>query len=60
MRSVSVVVAALAIAGACVAIALGQLRRSAIGFPLSREEFARTLNSARTVLLHSGRSTRRR
>jgi hypothetical protein len=56
----SVAVVALAIAGACVGIATSRLRRSAPGFPLSREEFARNLNWLRTVLLHSGRSTRRR
>jgi hypothetical protein len=56
----SVAVAALAIAGVCIAIAGTRLRRRAAGFPLSREEFARNLNWVRTVVLHSGRSTRRR
>jgi hypothetical protein len=56
----SVAVVALAIAGASIGIATSRLRRSAAGFPLSREEFARNLNWVRTVLLHSGRSTRRR
>jgi hypothetical protein len=56
----SVAVAALAIAGACLGIAGSRLRRRAAGFPISREEFARNLNWVRTVLRHSGRSTRQR
>ena len=56
----SVAVAALVIAGACIGIAGSRLRRRAGGFPLTGEEFARNLNWVRTVLLHSGRSTRRR
>jgi hypothetical protein len=56
----SVAVVALAIAGACITIAALRVRRGAVGFPLTREEFARNLNWVRTVLLHSGRSSRRR
>jgi uncharacterized membrane protein YqjE len=56
----SVVVVALAIAGACIAIAGSRLRRAALGFPVTREEFTRNFNWVRTVLLHSGRATRRR
>jgi uncharacterized membrane protein YqjE len=56
----SVAVVALAIAGPCIAIAGSHLRRTAVGFPLTREEFTRNLNWVRTVLLYSGRSSRRR
>jgi len=56
----SVAAVAMAIAGACIAIAVSLIRRGAIGFPITREEFTRNLNWIRTVLLHSGRSTRRR
>ena len=55
-----VAVASLAIAVACFVIAALRLRGSDIGFPLSREEFTRNLNWVRTVILHSGRSARRR
>jgi hypothetical protein len=55
---ISVAVAAFAIAGVCVTIAVARLRASDIGFPLSREEFTRNLNWIRTVLLYSGRSAR--
>ncbi|MGP0064795.1 MAG: phage holin family protein [Isosphaeraceae bacterium] len=53
-----VAVAALAIAGTCIVIAGGRLRRSAVGFPLSGEEFTRNLNWVRTILMYSGRSAR--
>lgn len=56
----SVAIPALAIAGTAVALAVSRLRRRAHGFPLSSEELARNLNWVRTVMLHSGRSTRRR
>jgi len=55
---IAVAVAAFVIAGTCVAIAVARLRSSDIGFPMSREEFARNLNWVRTVLLYSGRSAR--
>lgn len=55
----AVAVATFAIAGICIAIALGRLRSSDLGFPLSREEFARNLNWLRTVVLYSGRMGRR-
>ncbi len=51
---------AIAIAGSCIAIAISLLRRSDLGFPLSAEEFTRNRNWVRTILLHSGRSARRR
>jgi hypothetical protein len=54
----SVAVASFAIAGICVAIAVARLHASDMGFPLSKEEFARNVNWVRTVLLHSGRSAR--
>jgi len=56
----SVAVAALAIAGSCIAIAGSRIRRTAVGFPRSAEEFTRNRNWVRTVLLYSGRSSRRR
>lgn len=56
---IAVAVASFAIAGTCIAIALGRLRGSDLGFPLTREEFARNLNWVRTVLLYSGRAGRR-
>jgi len=56
---IAVAVGTFVIAGACVAIALGRLRGSDLGFPLSREEFTRNLNWLRTVLLYSGRSAQR-
>jgi hypothetical protein len=55
-----VAVVALAIAGASIAFATIRLRRSVGGFPLTTEEFARNLNWVRTILRHSGRSTRGR
>ena len=57
---IAVAVAAFAIAGTCVAIALGRLRSADLGFNLSREELARNLNWVRTVLLHSGRAAKGR
>jgi uncharacterized membrane protein YqjE len=51
---------ALLLGGACIAIAGSRLRRTALGFPLSREELARNLTWVRTVLLHSGRPARGR
>ena len=57
---VSVAAVTLGIGGACVAIAGSQLRRTAVGLPISREEFARNINWVRTVLLHSGRPARGR
>jgi hypothetical protein len=54
----AVAVATLGIAGTGMAIAMARLRGSDLGFPLSREEFARNLNWVRTVLLYSGRSAR--
>ncbi len=48
----------LLIAGAGIAVAGSQLRRTTVGFPLSREELVRNLNWVRTVLLHSGRPVR--
>jgi len=56
----SVAVVALAIAGAGVTIAMVQFRRRRLGFPLTTEELTRNLNWIRTVVLHSGRSTRQR
>jgi hypothetical protein len=56
----TVAVATLSIAGAGIAVAIARLRGSDLGFPLSREEFARNLNWVRTVLLYSGRSARTR
>jgi hypothetical protein len=56
----SVAIATFAIAGVIVTLATSKLRRSAVGFPLSREEFARNLNWLRTVLVYSGRSARDR
>jgi hypothetical protein len=56
---IAVAVAAFAIAGMCVAIAVARLRGSDMGFPLTKEEFTRNLNWIRTVLLYSGRSGRR-
>jgi hypothetical protein len=56
----SVAFVSLVMAGVLLAIAGSWLRRKGVGFPLSREELARNLNWVRTVLLHSGRSTRRR
>lgn len=56
----SVAVAAFAVAGVCIAIAIGRLRASDLGFPLSKEELSRNINWIRTVLLHSGRSSRGR
>jgi len=55
----AVAAAAFVIAGACIAIAVGRLRGSDMGFPLTREEFTRNLNWLRTVLLYSGRTARR-
>jgi uncharacterized membrane protein YqjE len=55
-----VAVAALVIAGTGIAIAVARLRGANLGYPLSREEFARNVNWVRTVLLHSGRSARGR
>ncbi len=57
---IAVAVAAFVIAGICAAIAVARLRGADLGFPLSKEEFARNLNWVRTVLLHSGRSARAR
>jgi uncharacterized membrane protein YqjE len=56
----SVSAVALLIGGACILIAGSRLRRSAVGFPITREEFARNVNWIRTVLLHSGRPVRGR
>jgi uncharacterized membrane protein YqjE len=55
---IAVAVAAFVIAGTAIAIALARLRSADIGFPMSREEFARNLNWVRTVLLYSGRPAR--
>jgi hypothetical protein len=55
-----VAVVALAIAVAGIALATIRLRRSVVGFPLTTEEFTRNLNWVRTILRHSGRSTRGR
>jgi Putative Actinobacterial Holin-X, holin superfamily III len=55
-----VAVVVLAIAGASIAFAAIRLRRSVVGFPLTTEEFTRNLNWVRTILRHSGRSTRGR
>ena len=55
-----VAVAALLIAGVCVASASFRLRRKRLGFPLSAEELTRNLNWLRTVLRYSGRSPSRR
>jgi hypothetical protein len=57
---IAVAAATLVIAATSVAIAIARLRRSELGFPLTREESARNLNWVRTVLLHSGRSARAR
>ncbi len=54
----SVALVTLFIGGAGIAIAASQLRRAAVGFPISREELARNMNWVRTVLLHSGRPAR--
>jgi len=51
-------VAALLLGGTGIAVAVLGLRRSAVGFPVSREELARNLNWIRTVLVHSGRPAR--
>jgi hypothetical protein len=56
----AVAAATLAIAGTAIAIAAARLRGSDMGFPLTREEFARNLNWVRTVVLYSGRSARSR
>ncbi len=56
----SVSAVAFVIAGACIAIAGSHLRRTFVGFPVSREELTRNLNWVRTVLLHSGRPARGR
>jgi hypothetical protein len=56
----TVSVATLAISGTCIALAVGRLRASGMGFPLTREEFSRNINWIRTVLVHSGRSVRAR
>jgi hypothetical protein len=55
-----VAITALVIAAVSIGIAGYRLRRTVVGFPITGEEFARNLNWVRTVLLHSGRSTRRR
>ncbi len=57
---IAVAAAALVLAATCVAIAAARLRGADIGFPITREEFARNLNWVRTVLLYSGRSARGR
>jgi hypothetical protein len=57
---IAVAVATLAIAGTAIALAIGRLGAADMGFPLSREEWARNLNWIRTVVLHSGRSARPR
>jgi hypothetical protein len=57
---IAVSVATLAIAGICIALAIGRLRAADMGFPLTREEFTRNINWVRTVLLYSGRSARAR
>lgn len=49
----------LTLSGAAVALAVARLRASDMGFPLSREEFTRNLNWLRSVLLYSGRTSRR-
>jgi hypothetical protein len=54
-----VALVAIALAGSCIAVAAIRLRRAVVGFPLTAEEFTRNLNWVRTILLHSGRSSRR-
>jgi Putative Actinobacterial Holin-X, holin superfamily III len=47
--------AAVVIAGVCVAVARNWLRANPLGFPVAAEEFGRNLNWVRTILRHSGR-----
>jgi hypothetical protein len=55
-----VCVPTITIACACIAVAVGLLRRAVVGLPTSTDEFHRNLNWVRTVLTHSGRGRPRR
>jgi len=49
---------AIAVGAICLVVAATRLRAKRLGFPLSFEELARNFNWLRTVLRHSGRSSR--